>query len=86
MYSPHYTKNPIFCTNLVDYSLLHPSTDHWAPIDTTQGRISYLFDSVCAYTSHTKVLTSLDSVFFPAIPAKKDTSMFVKCVGVILID
>lgn len=79
-------KSHFFGYNLIEYTLFHPPNDHWAPFDTTQGRISYLFETGYAYTSNTKVPTSTDSVFFPAIPAKKDTSMFVKCVGVIKID
>lgn len=39
-------------------------------------------DSGCAHNTLTKVPTSTDSVFFPAIPAKKGTSMYVEYVGV----
>lgn len=39
-------------------------------------------DTGCVDTTLTNVPSSTDSVFFPAIPAKKDTSMYVEYVGV----
>lgn len=47
-----------------------------------QGRGLLTFTLHCDYSSFTKVPTSADSVFFPAIPAKKDTSIYVDYMGV----
>lgn len=68
------------------YSLHLPLSQHWAPLESTEDRISYLLHSGCAWVSLTKVPTSTTSFFFPAIPAKKDTSMYVLYVGVNKLD
>ena len=49
-------------------------------------RIAYLFGSFFPDVCLSKAQFSNPSFFFPAIPAMKDTSMYVECVGVSILD
>lgn len=85
-YTKIHLKTCIFQSECGENSLNLPPSQHWAQLEAAEERISYLLESSFDCTSPTKLPTSTNSVFFPAIAAKKDTSMYVEYVGVIKLD